>query len=182
MNHTDHVSLLRGGVATPDGVWADLGSGAGAFTLALADLLGATGAIYSVDQDASALAVQKQAMRRSFPSAAINYLAADFTKPLSLPPLEGVVMANSLHFHRAKESIVQLVRSYLKPGGRLILVEYDTDHGNRWVPYPLSFRTWHALARNCGWGCRRCRRRFPSRFLGRIYSALSLNQEERSHD
>ena len=59
MNHTDHVSLLRGGVATPDGVWADLGSGAGAFTLALADLLGATGAIYSVDQDASALAVQK---------------------------------------------------------------------------------------------------------------------------
>ena len=180
MNHTDHVSLLRGGVATPGGVWADLGSGAGAFTLALADLLGLAGVIYSVDNDAGALAAQKQAMRRSFPSTAINYLAADFTKPLSLPPLNGVVMANSLHFHRAKEPIVQLVSSYLKPGGRLILVEYDTDHGNHWVPYPLSFETWRLLARSCGLADTRLLAAVPSRFLGRIYSALSLNQEERS--
>ena len=40
MTHEDHVSLLRGGVPGPGGVWADLGSGAGAFTLALADLIG----------------------------------------------------------------------------------------------------------------------------------------------
>ena len=182
MNHTDHVSLLRGGVATPGGVWADLGSGTGAFTLALADLLGSTGAICSVDKDAGALAAQKQAMRRSFPSAAIHYLAADFTYPLSLPPLDGVVMANSLHFHRAKEPIVQLVASYLKPGGRLILVEYDTDHGNNWVPYPLSFETWRLLARSCSLADARLLATVPSRFLGRIYSALCLNQEERSHD
>jgi SAM-dependent methyltransferase len=182
MNHTDHVSLLRGGVATPGGVWADLGSGTGAFTLALADLLGSTGAIYSVDKDASALAAQKQTMRLSFPSTAVHYLAADFTKPLSLPPLDGVVMANSLHFHRAKEPIVQLVRSYLKPGGRLILVEYDTDHGNHWVPYPLSFETWRLLAHSCELADTWLLAAVPSRFLGRIYSALSLNQEERSHD
>ena len=35
MNHRDHVNLLRRGVPEPGGVWADLGSGAGAFTLAL---------------------------------------------------------------------------------------------------------------------------------------------------
>lgn len=164
----------------PGGVWADLGSGTGAFTLALADLVGSAGAIYSVDKDAGALADQNQAMRRSFPSTAIHYLAADFTKPLSLPPLDGVVMANSLHFHRAKEPVVQLLRSYLKPGGRLILVEYDTDHGNTWVPYPLSFETWHLLARSCGLANTRLLATVPSRFLGRIYSALSRNQEEPS--
>jgi ubiquinone/menaquinone biosynthesis C-methylase UbiE len=49
MNHADHVALLRAGVPGPGGVWADLGSGAGAFTLALADLIGPTGQIYSVD-------------------------------------------------------------------------------------------------------------------------------------
>jgi len=180
MDHTDHVTLLRGGVLAPGGVWADLGSGTGAFTRALAELLGPTGVIYSVDKDASALVAQEREMRRSFPSTVAYYLAADFTQPLSLPPLNGVVMANSLHFHRAKEPIVQLVRSYLKPGGRLILVEYDTDHGNHWVPYPLSFETWHALARSCGLSNTQLLAPVPSRFLGRIYSALSLNQEEPS--
>lgn len=182
MNHTDHVSLLRGGVAVSGGAWADLGSGTGAFTLALADLLGRSGAIYSVDKDAGALAVQERDMRRSFPSTTAHYLTADFTRPLSLPPLDGVVMANSLHFHRSKVPIVQFVRSYLKPDGRLILVEYDTDHGNHWVPYPLSFETWRLLARSCGLVSTRLLATLPSRFLGRIYSALSLNQEERLHD
>lgn len=178
MDHTDHVTLLRGGVSAPGGVWADLGSGTGAFTLALSDLLGLSGTIYSVDKDPGVLAAQKQAMRRSFPSTAIHYLAADFTKPLSLPPLDGVVMANSLHFHRAKEPIVQLVRTYLKPGGRFILVEYDTDNGNHWVPFPLSYETWRRLASSCDMVDTRLLAAVPSRFLGRIYSALSLNQEE----
>jgi len=60
MDHTDHVTLLRGGVSAPGGVWADLGSGTGAFTLALSDLLGLSGTIYSVDKDPGALAAQKQ--------------------------------------------------------------------------------------------------------------------------
>ena len=42
MNHDDHVALLRGGIDQPGGVWADVGSGTGAFTLALADLIGET--------------------------------------------------------------------------------------------------------------------------------------------
>ena len=63
MNHNDHVYLLRKGIAGPGGVWADLGSGSGAFTLALADLIGPTGHIYSVDKDRSALREQERAMR-----------------------------------------------------------------------------------------------------------------------
>lgn len=180
MDHTDHVTLLRGGVPAPGGAWADLGSGTGAFTLALADLVGPAGVLYSVDQDAGALAVQELAIRRSFPATSATYLIADFTRPLSLPPLDGVVMANSLHFHRAKKPIVERVRSYLKPGGRLILVEYDTDQGNHWVPYPLSFGTWRSLARSCGFAETWLLATVPSRFLGRIYSALSLNQEDPS--
>jgi SAM-dependent methyltransferase len=180
MDHTDHVTLLRGGVAAPGGVWADLGSGAGAFTLALAELLGPTGVIYSVDTDSGALAAQERALRARFPATIVHYLAVDFTRLLPLPPLDGAIMANSLHFQRAKEPVVQLIRSYLKPAGHLILVEYDTDHGNHWVPYPLSFDTWHSLAESCGLVKTQLLAAAPSRFLGRIYSALSLNQEEPS--
>ena len=49
MDHADHVRLLRDGV-TEGGTWADLGAGTGAFTLALAELLGPGGEVIAVDQ------------------------------------------------------------------------------------------------------------------------------------
>ena len=55
MNHQDHVNLIKAGITPTDGIWADLGSGTGAFTLALAELLEQDGTIYSVDKDGGAL-------------------------------------------------------------------------------------------------------------------------------
>jgi ubiquinone/menaquinone biosynthesis C-methylase UbiE len=175
LNHDDHVNLLRGGVPSPGGVWADLGSGTGAFTLALADLLGPAGEIYSADKDQGALREQERVMHARFPATTVHYLAADFTRPLDLAPLDGVVMANALHFVAGpqKDAVVQLVHSYLKPGGQLVLVEYNTDQGNPWVPYPLSYATWEALARRNGFANTRLLATVPSRFLKEIYSALS---------
>jgi len=177
MNHADHVALLQGGVPGPGGVWADFGSGRGAFTLALAELIGPTGRIYSVDQDDRALREQERAMHERFPELTVHYLAADYTRLLDLPPLDGAVMANALHFQREKGKIVQLLHSYLRPGGRLILVEYNVDRGNPWAPYPLSFETWQALAQRNGFTDTRLLATRPGRFLGEIYAALSQSPE-----
>ena len=51
MDHADHVALMRDGVTGPGRAWADIGAGEGAFTLALADLLGPGGRIVAVDRD-----------------------------------------------------------------------------------------------------------------------------------
>ena len=174
MNHADHVDLLRGGITGPGGVWADIGAGTGAFTLALADLIGPTGQIHAVDKDQGALRQLERAMRHRFPATTLTYRGADFVQRVDLPPLDGVVMANSLHFQRQKMAVVQLIRSYLRPNGRLILVEYDTDRGNRWVPYPLSYKTWVALASQAGFARTEPLATKPSRFLGRIFSAVSF--------
>jgi ubiquinone/menaquinone biosynthesis C-methylase UbiE len=174
MDHRDHVELLRDGVIGGGPVWADLGSGEGAFTLALADILGPTGSIHSVDRDGRALRIQLEKLQAAFPDVAVTQLAADFTQPLQLPPLDGIVMANSLHFIRDKGPVLELVRGYLKPGGRFVLVEYDSDRGNPWVPYPMSFPTWVAVATEAGFGNTQRLAAVPSRFLGSIYSALSV--------
>jgi ubiquinone/menaquinone biosynthesis C-methylase UbiE len=175
MVHADHIDLLRPGVPLPGGTWADLGSGSGAFTLALAELIGPQGVIYSVDTDDRALADQARRMRSRFPETLVHYVSADFTRPLTLPALDGIVMANSLHFHRKKAPIVEALRGLLKPGGRLLLVEYNTDRGNAWVPCPITFEAWEALAGRCGFvGTRKIGTR-PSRFLGEIYSAESTS-------
>lgn len=174
MTHEDHVNLLRNGISGMGGVWADLGSGQGAFTLALANLIGSTGEIYSVDKDRNALREQEQAMSLRFPAVSCHYVAADFTRPLSLPLLNGVVMANSLHFQRNKDAVLQLVQNYLQPGGRLILVEYNSDNGNMWVPHPLSYPTWEALSLRSGFASTRLLSTVPSRFLREIYSSVSI--------
>ncbi len=154
--------------------WADLGSGAGAFTLALADLLGLGAAITSLDRDRRALDTQRQAMTTRFPQTHVTYVIADLARPLALPPLDGIVMANSLHFLRDKAPTLGYIRNALRPGGRLILVEYDTNTGNHWVPYPLSYGTWERVATTAGFVGTHLLMRRPSRFLGAIYSALSL--------
>ena len=174
MNHKDHVALLQKGIPEKGGTWADLGSGSGAFTLALADLIGSTGKIYSIDKDKRALKEQEKAMRSNFPSVQVEYITADFTRSLDLPELDGIVMANSLHYVRHKEPTLQLIRSYLRPGGRYILVEYNTDRGNMWVPYPLTYRTWETLAQRNGFKETRLLSTVPSRYFGEIYSALSF--------
>jgi ubiquinone/menaquinone biosynthesis C-methylase UbiE len=177
MTHEDHVALLRGGVPGPGGVWADLGSGAGAFTLALAELIGPTGTIYSVDQDQGALRDQERAMARRFPAVPVHYRVADFTRLPALPPLDGVVMANSLHFVRHKDPVLRQVYAALRPGGRLILVEYNADRGNPWVPHPLAYPTWAALAGRAGFANTRLLATVPSRFLGEIYAAVSFRPD-----
>jgi len=174
VDHDDHVRLIRGGVAGAGKEWADLGSGEGAFTLALADLLGPGGSIHSVDRDSRALEVQLEALRLRFPDVTVTPLVADYRKPLDLPPLDGIVMANSLHFHRDKLAILRLVWGYLKPEGRFVLVEYGADRGNQWVPHPISFPTWSKLAAEAGFRDTRQLASVPSRFLGSVYSALSL--------
>lgn len=176
MNHHDHVALLRGALDLPanGGRWAELGSGEGAFTLALADLLGPI-ELLSVDLDRRALERQRSAMRR-FPAASVTYRVGDFTDDLEVAPgsLDGVLMANSLHYLRTKEALLRHLITLLAPGGRLVLIEYDTDTGNQWVPYPLSYRSWAAMAPALGLTGTRRTGSVPSRFLGSMYSAVSL--------
>ncbi len=177
MEHRDHVYLLRKGISEQGGTWADLGSGTGAFTLALAELLGPMGSIYSVDRDGGALRQQEQAMRQFLPAINVTYITADFTHPLDLPPLDGVVMANSLHFVRKKDEVLQLIANYVRPAGRLLLVEYNADRGNMWVPYPLSFETWERLASRNGFVETRLLESRPSRFMSGMYSAISSSSK-----
>jgi ubiquinone/menaquinone biosynthesis C-methylase UbiE len=175
MDHADHVWLLRGAVES-GGTWADIGAGNGAFTLALADLLGPGGRIVAVDRDAGALLENGRLVAGRFPEVTVQTVVADLTRPLVLPELDGLVAANSLHYvarDRQVAVVAELAR-HLRPGGRFVVVEYDADHGNPWVPHPFSYPSWERLAAAAGLTETRQLGRLPSRFLDAIYAAVSL--------
>ncbi|MDX1435531.1 MAG: class I SAM-dependent methyltransferase [Anaerolineales bacterium] len=175
MDHADHVALLKKGVPADSVRWADMGAGSGAFSLALAELLDKNGELYAVDRDSSALRRLEREARARAPHTVLHPLVGDFMEPLDLPPLDGLVMANSLHYYQDKVTVIERMKDYLAPGGRFILIEYDTDQGNRWVPHPISFKKWATVAQEAGLSRPELLETRPSRFLGAFYSALSFS-------
>jgi SAM-dependent methyltransferase len=176
VKHDDHVRLIAAGIDRDrGGVWADFGAGSGAFTLALRDIAGDAVEIVAVDRDRPDLRALRSEMERRFPGTRLQLIEVDFRDDLALPPLDGILCANAIHFvpYREQGALLRRWRDYLKPGGRLVIVEYDADAGNRWVPYPVSFAALSPLARAAGFdepvllGAR------SSRFLERIYSAVA---------
>jgi ubiquinone/menaquinone biosynthesis C-methylase UbiE len=176
MNHSDLVGLLEDAITDRGGRWAELGAGEGNFTLALAELLGPGANITAVDRDAGALRRLSERMGKR-----VETKVADFTRPLDLARLDGIVMANSLHFVRDKAPVLESVRNMLRPGGELIVVEYGTNSGNPWVPHPFTYERWEAMAAQAGFVQTRLLRTIPSRHTGSMYSAVSYASSSADH-
>lgn len=172
MKHKEHIRLLEKISVEKAKIWADLGSGEGAFTLALADLGGTGVTIYSVDKDKNRLDTQKDRINALFPRASLRYLQTDFTRQMNLPPLDGILMANSLHFIKDKKLLLANLLNYLKPGARFVVVEYNADQGNFWVPYPVSYNSLFYLVRDTGLTNPQLLEVVPSGFMNEMYSAM----------
>ena len=175
MDHDDHVGLIRDGVEGAGRRWLELGAGRGAFTLALAELLGPGGEIVAVDRNAGDLRQLASTMAARYPATKLRTVNADFTAPMSTngPTFDGLLAANALHFVRDRGVVIDLLRPILRPAARVVVVEYDSDSGNAWVPHPFSYGRWEAMASAAGLVNTRLVGRVPSRFLGAIYAAAS---------
>ena len=175
MDRRDTVALIAGALPNHGGsVWADFGAGDGTFTRALLDLLGPGARIYAVDRDVTALAAID--LWPSAVRANVIPVVADLARPFELPGLgegllDGALFANSLHFMRDPEEVLARLVSLVKPGGRVVFVEYDRRASNRWVPYPIPSARLPALAASAGLTPPVVTTTRPSAFGGELYVA-----------
>lgn len=136
MTNQEAIELIGGGANGEHAqYWLDLGCGTGTFTEALATILPAHSKITGVDKNNQQLPPQvgKQ--------VSIKFIEADFeTKALEVAGLDGILMANSLHFIRGKESLIRRLENHFSTSRRFLIVEYDTTASNPWVPYPIDFK------------------------------------------
>jgi ubiquinone/menaquinone biosynthesis C-methylase UbiE len=177
MELRDAIDLVRDAVGDRRGVWADLGAGTGTFTVALANILGAESTIYAVDDDPTAVEALR-ALASSPIGARVVPVEADFTRPFDLPGLgdsflDGMLLANSLHFVRDAEDVLAGLVRRVRSGGRVIVVEYDRRGPSRWVPYPIAAARWPTLAASAGLTNAGVTSRRPSMYAGNLYVGVA---------
>lgn len=82
----------------------------------------------------------------------IHTHAGDFTRePWPFANLDGILMANALHYVRDQPAFIDRCAAALTSGGSFVIVEYDTDAANPWVPYPLSRSSLASLFAGAGY-------------------------------
>jgi ubiquinone/menaquinone biosynthesis C-methylase UbiE len=129
-------------------LWLDLGSGTGLFTLALAGNLPAASKIIAIDKAEKAL----RKIPATINNVAIQTMAADFVyDALDIKEVDGILMANSLHYVKDKDILLKKLISSMKTNGVFLIVEYDRQAGNQWVPYPLTIDAAKTLFKSLGY-------------------------------
>ena len=176
MNTSEAVALIKGAVPKRGGTWADLGAGNGTFTRALAELLGPASRIYAIDRDPAAVTALGRWSATHAPH--VIPVEADFTRPLDVPglsesALDGMLLANALHFVRDADTVLARLVTLLRPGGRVVLVEYDQRAASRWVPYPIPAARLPSLAAAAGLSPPVVTATRPSAYAGILYAAAT---------
>jgi len=129
-----------------------------------------------MDSDASSL--------RKIPSAhkssSITTHHGDFLKPQMWPfaDLDGILMANSLHYVEDQATFIRACSSRMKSPRQFLIVEYDTDAANGWVPYPVTQTRLTTLFNGAGYGSIKLLRSRPSLYRrAPLYAALVRRSE-----
>jgi ubiquinone/menaquinone biosynthesis C-methylase UbiE len=103
---------------------ADVGAGVGYFTWRLADRVGPKGVVYGEDIQREMLDQLKQNMQERHIANVRPVLGAIDDPKLPKDSLDLVLLVDVYHEFSEPEKMLEHIRESLKPGGRLVLLEY----------------------------------------------------------
>lgn len=109
---------------------ADLGAGSGYFTVRLARAVGTTGRVYAVDIQSGMLELLRRAVAREKLTNVIPVLSTEDDPRLPEQSLDLVLMVDVYHELSSPQVTLAHVKRALKPGGRLVLLEYRAEDPN----------------------------------------------------
>jgi cyclopropane fatty-acyl-phospholipid synthase-like methyltransferase len=108
----------------PGEVVADIGSGAGYFTLRLAAHVGSGGRVYGVDVDPEMVRHLNRRVRdAALPS--VHVLLADPDDPLLPEPVDRFLIVDTWHHIGDQARYLALMRKLLKPGGQIVMIDFQ---------------------------------------------------------
>lgn len=115
---------LRGGMAV-----ADVGAGTGLFTLAMAETVGQQGKVYAVDVQSYFLDHIGQKARKAKLDNVVLVRAEQGSARLPDGSVDLVLMCDSYHHVEQPAAYLASLKAALRPGGRLVIVDYIAIEG-----------------------------------------------------
>ena len=106
---------------------ADLGAGSGYFTVRLAKAVGTAGKVYAVDIQQGMLDLLQRAVTKEKLTNVIPVLGAVDDPRLPAASVDLVLMVDVYHELSSPQTTLAHLKEALKPGGRLVLLEYRAE-------------------------------------------------------
>jgi predicted methyltransferase len=106
---------------------ADIGAGSGYFTERLARMVGPTGKVYAADIQQGMLDLIRARLARERISNVTLVLSAPADPKLPLDSIDLALMVDVYHELHDPQAVLRHIRESLKPGGRLVLLEYKGE-------------------------------------------------------
>jgi SAM-dependent methyltransferase len=117
----DALRLVKGSIV------ADVGAGSGYFTVRMAERVGPDGRVYAVDIQPEMLQLLGERLKRGRISNVTPVLGAIDDPKLPKGAVDLVLMVDVYHEFSEPQKMLQRMRESLKPGGRLVLLEYRKE-------------------------------------------------------
>ena len=117
----------------PGDVVADIGSGSGAFSIPMARAIGPSGTLYAVDIDREMLDfVSERAEKEGVGN--VRTVLGEYDDPKL--PVENVDVAffhRVLHMIEHRQAYINAVAKYLKPDGRIVIIDKNREDSDTWM-------------------------------------------------
>jgi precorrin-6B methylase 2 len=121
----DTIAALK---LTPGLIVADIGAGTGVFTLPLARAVRPGGTVYAVEVDEKLLAhISETATEQGV--ANVQPVFGEYHDPLLPVPVDLAFIHDVLHHIEKRAEYVTNLAKYVKPGGRIAVVEFRPGQG-----------------------------------------------------
>lgn len=112
---------------TPGSTVADVGAGSGYFTLKMASLVGPKGTVYATDIQPGMLNIIREKLNGTSIDNVTLVLGAPDDPKLPAATVDLVLMVDVYHEVHQPQAMLRHLRNALKPGGRLVLLEYRAE-------------------------------------------------------
>lgn len=114
-------------------VVADVGAGAGAFSIPMARAVGPNGTLYAVDIDQGMLDyVSERAKKEGV--ANVRAVLGEYDDPkLPVKTVDVAFFHRVLHMIEHRQAYVNATAKYLKPDGRIVIIDQNPEDVNDWM-------------------------------------------------
>jgi arsenite methyltransferase len=129
---------------TPGMAVADLGSGSGYFTRRFVEAVTDRGIVYAVDIEPEMLAYVKESIVHLHVPYNVQFILARPDNPkLPFESVDLIFVCNTVHHLEDRPAYFRNLRSSLKPGGRIVIIDFYPDERSGELGFPKR----HLVAR-----------------------------------